>query len=314
MSRPSAATFHREVAGLIVQQLRSDGAAPGTLLSENLLARALNISRSPIRGALQLLLDAGSLTRSDNGRIVLVRLPGVGEPATQADRDEGTIERLYWQVAADRLAGRLPDLSGEAELMRRYDVPRGVIGRMLRQIMAEGWVEPAPAGKWLFLPLIDGPESYDESYRFRRIMEPAALNEPGYTLPTVVLQRLRREQEYLTANVSAASPREIFELNSGFHLALTEASRNRFLVDAALRIIRLRRVVGYVIALDRDRLAVQSTEHLEILSLLEAGRQQDAATCLLRHLDNGRSSKARLLERSRLELSGLVPTLQCPPS
>lgn len=98
-------------------------------------------------------------------------------------------------------------------------------------------------------------------------------------------------------------------MNSGFHLALMQASNNRFFADAGLRVTRLRRLVGYVIALDRGRLAAQSIEHLEILDRLEAGDRVGAAELLMRHLDARRASKARLLEDARLHLSALVPPL-----
>jgi DNA-binding GntR family transcriptional regulator len=120
------------------------------------------------------------------------------------------------------------------------------------------------------------------------------------------LARLRREQRDLLERAESASPREVFDLNSGFHLALVQASNNRFFADAALRVTRLRRVVGYVIALDHGRLAAQSTEHLAILDRLEVGDRERAAALLLNHLDAGRASKARLLADARLKLEGLT--------
>ena len=135
--------------------------------------------------------------------------------------------------------------------------------------------------------------------------------DPAFALPPRTAARLRREQEGLLARVSAdrPDPREVFELNSGFHLALVQASNNRFFADGALRVTRLRRVVGYVIALDQGRLAAQSEEHLAILDRLEAGDREGAAALLLRHLDAGRASKARLLVDARLKLEGLTTAL-----
>lgn len=311
MPRPPAADLHRDLVRAIVEHLRASAAEPGQTLSESGLAQAVGTSRSPVRGALQLLLELGVLERRGDGRLLLGRLPAAGEEVTAPpDGEAGAVERLYWRIAADRVAGTLPDLVGEAGLMRRYDVPRGVVHRVLLQIMGEGWIERAPAGGWRFLALIDGPGSYDESYRFRRAIEPAALLDPAFALPPRTAARLRREQEGLLARAAAQpDPREVFELNSGFHLALMQASNNRFFADAGLRVTRLRRLVGYVIALDRGRLAAQSTEHLEILDRIEAGDRVGAAELLVRHLDAGRASKARLLEDSRLRVSALAPSL-----
>ena len=313
MPRPPAAELHRDLARSIVEHLRATAAEPGQLLSENGLARAVGTSRAPVRGALQTLLELGVLERRGDGRLVLGRLPAAGEEVLAApDGEAGAAERLYWRVAADRVAGALPDLVGEAGLVRRYGVPRGVVHRALLQAMGEGWIERAPAGGWRFLALIDGPGSYDEAYRFRRAIEPAALLDPAFALPPRTAARLRREQEGLLARAGDGrqpEPREVFELNSGFHLALMQASNNRFFADAGLRVTRLRRLVGYVIALDRGRLAAQSAEHLGILDRIEAGDRAGAAELLVRHLDAGRASKARLLEDSRLRPSALVPPL-----
>ncbi|MFC7738778.1 GntR family transcriptional regulator [Roseomonas sp. GCM10028921] len=308
MPRPPAAILHRELARAIVEGLRSSAVQPGERLSENDLAARLGTSRSPVRGALQLLLEAGVVTRLENGRLVLRHLPSVGEKVVGSDPEADASERVYWRLAADRLAGRLPDVVGEADLVRRYEIPRGPVHRALLQAMGEGWMERAPSGTWRFLSLIDGPKSYDESYRFRRAIEPAALLDPGFELPTLTLGRLRREQRDLLERAEVATPREVFDLNSGFHLALVQASNNRFFADAALRMTRLRRVVGYVIALDHGRLAAQSAEHLAILDRLEAGDRVGAAELLLQHLDAGRASKARLLTDARLKLEGLTST------
>ncbi|UPG74534.1 GntR family transcriptional regulator (plasmid) [Roseomonas gilardii subsp. gilardii] len=306
MPRPPAADLHRDLARAIVDHLRASGAEAGMPLSENALAQAVGTSRTPLRGALPILLELGVLERSANGRLRLRRLPGAGEEIGAADGEAGDAEEFYWRVARDRIGGALPDLVGEAELMRRYGAPRGIVHRVLLQIMGEGWIERAPAGNWRFLALIDGPDSYDESYRFRRAIEPAALLDPAFSMPPLVLARLRREQQGLLEDPASANPREVFELNSGFHLAITQASNNRFFADAGLRVTRLRRVVGYVIALDQERLATQSAEHLAILDRIEEGDREEAARLLLSHLDAGRASKAKLLENVRLQVSGLM--------
>ncbi len=304
MPRAPAAILHRELALAAIEALRGGDAA--SLLSEAAMARRLGTSRAPVRGAFQLLCDRGVLARRPNGRLAIGALPAPGA-APLPDPESDAAEQVYWRLAQDRLAGRLPDPVGEAELSRRYQAPRGPVHRALLQATAEGWLERAPAGSWRFLSLIDGPAAHDEAYRFRRAIEPAALLDPGFDLPPATLARLRQEQQGLLARLGDAgatprpNPREVFELNSGFHLALVQASGNRFFADAALRLTRLRRLVGYVIAQDQGRLAAQSQEHLAILDRLEAGERAAAAAALLAHLDAGRESKARLLAQAPMD-------------
>ena len=96
----------------------------------------------------------------------------------------------------------------------------------------------------------------------------------------------------------------MFEHNSGFHLSLMQASNNRFFADAALRVTRLRRVVGYVIALDHSRTATQSEEHLAILDRIEDGDRPGASRLMRRHLKAGQQSKRALLADRKLTIDG----------
>jgi len=304
MPRTPAAILHRQLARTILEHLRSSGAEPGQRLTEEALAAAMGTSRAPVRGALALLTEAGVVDRCER-RLVLRRFPEDIAQAVPLDTESQDAERLYWKLAEDRLAGELPDLTGSADLMRRYKVQRPQLQRVLQQVLSEGWIERAPAGGWRFLPLIDGAEGQDEAYRFRRAIEPAALLEPRFELPRGVAERLRREQGELAGGAARRmSPRQVFETNSGFHLALMQASNNRFFADAALRVTRLRRLIGYIIATDQERLTVQSAEHLAILDSIERGNMAKASTLMLRHLDAGRASKARLVAKGGLSLRG----------
>ncbi|MBR0670761.1 FCD domain-containing protein [Roseomonas soli] len=65
-------------------------------------------------------------------------------------------------------------------------------------------------------------------------------------------------------------PHEVFELNSGFHLALMQASNNRLLADAGLRVTRLRRLVR---DLPRELLA-----HEQVRAVLRQARARDIDT------------------------------------
>jgi DNA-binding GntR family transcriptional regulator len=309
VARGSAEILHRTLARSILDHLRQRGAEPGIRLAEIGLAEALGTSRAPVRGALGMLAKHGLAEAAENGRgLVLRRLPAAGDDPFGGEGGGDAAERLYWRLAADRLQGGIPDSIAEVGLLRRYGVPRPVAQRVMLRILAEGWAERGPAGGWRFLPLIDGPAADGEAYWTRRAIEPAALLAPDFALAPATAARLRREQDSLLDSATSPSPRTIFELNSGFHLALVQASRNRFLADAAARLTRLRRLAGYVVALDTARLATQVREHLAILGRLEAGDRAGAAALLVRHLEAGREARARLLAGGAERLGGLSVT------
>ena len=50
----------------------------------------------------------------------------------------------YFEIAEDRLAGKLPQQVTENELMRRYDLPRSRLVKILNRIAQEGWIERLP--------------------------------------------------------------------------------------------------------------------------------------------------------------------------
>ncbi|KAA2212903.1 FCD domain-containing protein [Pseudoroseomonas oryzae] len=100
------------------------------------------------------------------------------------------------------------------------------------------------------------------------------------------------------------SLRQVFEASSGFHLALMQASNNRFFADAVLRLTRLRRLIGDIIATGQERLTSQSAKHLAILDSIERGDMAEASARMPRHLNAGRASKARLVAQGTLPVPG----------
>ena len=71
-----------------------------------------------------------------------------------------------------------------------------------------------------------------------------------------------------------------------FHETIVAASNNPFYLDALRRINNIRRLLAYRSFSTRDRYYGQARDHLEILDLLENGRQVEAAERLRKHLGN----------------------------
>jgi DNA-binding GntR family transcriptional regulator len=77
-------------------------------------------------------------------------------------------------------------------------------------------------------------------------------------------------------------------------------SGNEFFLDSIKRVNRLRRLIEYrVTTLDRSRLTRQCREHLEILDLLEAGKNQEASAYLRRHIEGASSLKSPSVEKRK---------------
>ncbi len=262
-------------------------------LAEQDLAARIGVSRSPVSFALKAMEEEGFLARE--GRGALVR----AAPRRDFARLEAALrdimgEGLYERLADDRIAGALPEAISEAELMRRYGAARGGVVGALSRAAAEGWVERQVGHGWRFLPLIEGPEAYAESYAFRAAIEPAGLRLPGFAPDPEGLASLRARQERIVeGGYRTMGARELFEANAEFHETLAAWSGNRFILEALARVDHLRRLVEYRLARgDRGPRRAQAAGHLEILDALERGDREAAARLLERHLKGAATSKA----------------------
>jgi DNA-binding GntR family transcriptional regulator len=273
----------------IVQALAEDvsaGALPaGAHLSAQRLADRFGVSRFPIGQALRVLADHGVVTPAprrgffvaEEGRQPAVVLAGRRQP-------EG-LAAVYFAIAEDRVAGRLPDTMSETALRERYGVTRGQLAQLLDRIAAEGWAERRAGYGWRFSSVLTTPDALEQTYRLRLAIEPASLLEPGYRLdPAVAAQCRAVEENMLAGGIETASTDALYERGVRYHEAIVGAAGNPFMLEALQRVNRVRRLLVYRSLTDRQRFYRQAREHLAILDLLEAGRQEEASLAMRAHL------------------------------
>jgi DNA-binding GntR family transcriptional regulator len=156
----------------------------------------------------------------------------------------------------------------------------------------ESMIDRKPGRGWIFRPLLSNTESHRESYRFRMIIEPAALLEPGYQVDLVELEKCRKEQlDLLDGGIERCTPAELFRAGVHFHETVIAGAHNRFLLDSLSTINLMRRVVEYGTRLDRTRLHRQCEEHLVLIELLVKGERMEASQFLRQHLNTARITK-----------------------
>jgi DNA-binding GntR family transcriptional regulator len=273
-----------QLANRIVEHMRSEGLGEGERLTERKLAELFRVSRSPVRGALRLLEEAGIVRPTERGGFVIAKPEGMLPAALEASSTDDD-EQVYFQIADDRLNGRLPERITENELLRRYGLTRGRLTRILRRIANEGWIERLPGHGWAFLPVLTSLQAYEDSYRFRLLIEPAAILEPRFTLNRPALERCREQQQWLIdGGIWEVSDAKLFELNSGMHETIIECSQNSFFIDALKRIDRVRRLIDYRQMLDRESAIGRCREHVHLLDLLLADKRVEASEFMRQHL------------------------------
>jgi DNA-binding GntR family transcriptional regulator len=280
-----------KVAREIVALVRREGRRAGDHLPEVQLSEQIGTSRSPVQAALRHLSSLGVVQQDMNRGFFLIQdAKDWSEVALKFSSEPD--DPLYLAIAEERQAGRLADEVSEAELMRRFDVARSTLRKVLARISEEGWIEQRVGHGWCFQALIDSPEAYEESYLFRQAIEPTALLGPSFRFDPVQLGELRREQQRIVdGGFKSMTAIELFEANSRFHETLAQWSNNRFVSQSVRRVNQLRRLVEYRQASKRGARQTQAQEHLGILDAISQHDFVLAASLMRAHLDGARRAK-----------------------
>ncbi|WP_205665266.1 GntR family transcriptional regulator [Caldimonas tepidiphila] len=277
------------LAARVLEHIIASGHAAGDRLTEQSLADTLGVSRSPVRKALQYLETLGAVGSSPNRGFHVAR-EAAQLRKLQLPSDPVSDESIYMRIVEDRLTNVLDEEVSEAELMERYQLTRLQLQRVLNRMARENLIDRKPGRGWIFRPLLNSVDSHRESYRFRMIIEPAAILEPTFRVDRALFDKVRRQQlQLLEGGIERWTAAERFRAGADFHEAIVACANNRFLLDALRNVNQLRQVIEYHSQTgskqDRTRLRRQCEEHLALLDLLEAGERMEAAHRLRQHLD-----------------------------
>lgn len=274
--------MHRELADRIARLIHDEALEAGARLNENRLAEQLGVSRTPVRAALEHLAAQGFVERKPHRGVELIAAPPL--PAPVAESSEGHDE-LVVRISHDRQRGHLADYVSEKDLMACYDLGRPTVKQALERLAELGVVERKLGYGWRFLADVWDYAARQESYRFRMVIEPAAIREPSFVLPDGWYDDMKAQHErFLRAPWAEGSSVAFFEMNAAFHEGVAAASGNRFFVAAIQRQNRLRRLANYDWKHGRERVEVNCREHLEMLAHMHAGDSELAALLMQRHL------------------------------
>ena len=286
--RPKASRLQAELARRILRYLKDENAQPGHHLVELELCGIFDVSRTPVRGALQLLAAEGILVSRAGRGFVLAKLPGAIDDAEEDEQDR----RLFDALARARNAGKLPDQFTQQEILRRFGVRLGTVMTVLRQLAELGLVERRPGNGWAFAA--DPSRILNESYAFRRALEPQILLQPGFKLDRAwaektraLLQKLRKK------NWRAGDGVAFHAANADFHEQLARCSGNRTMLRAIQRQNQLRDFLIGQTDYPMEQVHSAIDDHLEILAALEAGYADKAAALMLHHLTQSASQSQK---------------------
>jgi DNA-binding GntR family transcriptional regulator len=289
-----------QLAAQILDHIRSNELPRGQHLPSQALADAFRVSRAPVNSAFKFLQNMGVVRfEANRGYFLATDAKDLSELKLIVN-EEGEEDDSYFEIAEDRLAGKLPQQVTENELMRRYDLPRGRLVKILNRIAQEGWIERLPGHGWEFRQTLTSRHSYEAGYRFRATIESGAVLEPTFRIDRDAFRRAREQQQSLLDGAFMRLSRaQLFNINSELHETIVACSGNEFFLDSVKRVNRLRRLIEYRVTLDRSRLTRQCREHLEILDLLEAGKNVEASAYLRRHIEGAKSLKSPAVDKRK---------------
>lgn len=281
----------------LLQEITSGALAGGAHVRGQHVADRYGVSRTPVREALESLHRRGVLERRVNrGYFVSSSLPAGIDDLLGGDGENAPDD--YQRLANDWLTDQLPEDITEQMLRERYGWSRSKVGDLLFRAAREGWAERKEGYGWCLLPVAKTPEAFDEIYRFRMAIEPAAMLEPSFELDRRVLTEQRRIQEgMLDLDIASRSGEALLANGSLFHEEIAKLSGNPFFLQALQRVNRMRRLMEYRAEINHERLVEQCTEHLKILSLLERGDIVDASYRMRQHLSGALKRKSPLAWR-----------------
>ncbi|MDV7143564.1 GntR family transcriptional regulator [Tropicimonas sp. TH_r6] len=283
----------QSIASNLAGRIASGVLEPGAHLSAQKVADEFGVSRSPVREALTLLEDKKILLREKNrGYFVAASARKRSLDIKNGENAEAS-DDPYLRFAEEWLDDAIPADVTEQMLRDRYDLTKAGVSEILHRASHEGWAERKQGYGWHLLPVAKTPEGFDQVYRFRMVIEPAAILEPSFKASSDVIEGLRAQQlRILESDTSRVPTFNRLEKGTEFHEELIRMSGNPYFHTALVRVNRMRRLMEYRAKIDPDRLAVQCKEHLGILDLIARGELIEASYAMRQHLGGALRKKS----------------------
>jgi DNA-binding GntR family transcriptional regulator len=269
----------------------------GAHLTEQHLADALDVSRTPVRKALVDLHAEGLVEKIPNRGYFLAR-PAHALFAASLEFPAFDENVLFERVATDHLNGALPAVFSERDLTAHY----GVSGRLARNVIdslsEEGVIVAEKPGAWRFNPFLLSNEASLASYHYRLATEPQLFLLPTFAVRRDLIRSCRDEHvRLLTLPSQERTGRLAFKVDVAFHEVIATCAGNPFFHSGVTQHNRLRQLLEYRDAPDESRMVIWLKEHLDIMEAMIAGALPEASELMHTHLTNAmrhrRDSSAR---------------------
>jgi len=287
------------VARVLRKAIQAGKIAQGTVLLEGPLAKILQVTRTPVRKALQTLEDEGAVSRFD-GRGYIVGQADIAPKRIALDAAMLGVEGaqtpvrkpLGWQAIYDAVERDIVHLSvfdryrvNEMELARHFNVGRVVARDVLLRLEALGLLEKDARLRWVTKSL--EADRMRHLYELRWLLEPAALRSSAHAIPAAELQAMIASLHAAMTNYPNITRMELDQLEHDLHVRLLSRCPNVDLLRSLERthcILTLsKHVLGKTVPMPTQDPFM--SEHMAILMAIQQGALDTAQNLLRQHLE-----------------------------
>lgn len=291
----------QKIARDIISEISSGDLPSGSHLGTEAIAQRFNVSRSPVREALKLLADQQVINQLPNRGYFVGHGSISAQLAGQAAEGLQTPDDVYFRFSEDWLNDAIPGEVTEQFVRERYGLTKSEVQEILSRAAREGWAEPKAGYGWRLRPVAKTAETFEQIYRFRAIIEPAALLEPSFVFDRDIHDRLKRaQQRMLDGDARRLPPEALVKAGSQFHEELIKMSGNMMFFQGLERANQLRRLLEYRTNVNRQRFEAQCVDHLHMLDLVQRGENLEAAHFMKKHLSGALAAKSPLVFGKRV--------------
>jgi DNA-binding GntR family transcriptional regulator len=288
------AVMPETITDFIKQDLRArlrGGAGLPEKLTLAALSEHYDVSFTPVRLAVQELIDERVLRKEPNGRMTVARVPnGKPPPAPVPARPEETSSveaSLTAKVIQMSLLGHVEYLREEATA-EHMGIGRTVLRQLLNRLAGKGLVEHLPRRGWRV-------RRYDEAEMFaylqvRESLELKALELARPHLVAADLQRMLRGNQPFPGGKTE-------RLDNDLHQYLIDKSGNRYIQDFFARHGLYYSTLFDYAAPEANVVRAMARQHRVILRALFAQDWRRARQALAHHIRSQRPIVHRLLQR-----------------
>ncbi len=265
-------TISQYIAEDLEARIRSGAPLPDKLTLGS-IAESYGVSATPVRLALECLIDKQLVEKGDNGRLCVSSEKAVGKRTNPPAKPVDWEDVLAKEVLQMSLRGE--DGFVREELMaEKHGIGRTLLRRVFHRLAGGGLIEHIPRRGWYVRPF--RTEDMDSFLEVRELLEVQALDLARSRLDVVDLQRM------IEGNSEAAVERA--EIDNDLHAYFIEKSGNRYIASFFETHGGYYTALFDYAALGASVLAEMAGQHREVLDHVLAKRWAKARVALANHI------------------------------